>query len=210
MVGGTGLYFQAMWEGFDEMPEVPEEVRTALNEALIADGLPALQAELEAADPETWAVIDRNNPARIVRALEVYRATGMPISMFRKGGKREAKPWIDIKIGLEWPRDLLYARIETRIDQMIADGLYAETEAIVARFGWDCPALGSLGYREMVGYRQAEYDWTEALRLLKRNTRRYAKRQLTWFKRYADLSWFQADAIQEVMGHIDARMGGVE
>ncbi len=206
MAGGTGLYFQAVWDGLDEMPEVSEEIRAALNAALIADGLPALQAELAAADPETWAVIDRNNPARIIRALEVYRATGLPISMYRKGGKREPNPWLDIKIGLEWPREVLYARIETRIDQMIADGLLDETEAIAGKYGWDCPALGSLGYREMVGYHNGEFDWLEALRLLKRNTRRYAKRQLTWFRKYEDLPWFQADATVAVLDHIDAQL----
>jgi tRNA dimethylallyltransferase len=190
VVGGTGLYFQAIWEGFDEMPEVPEEVREALNLTLATEGIAPLQAELEAADPVTWGVIDRQNPARIIRALEVWRTTGVPISAYRKGEKRRQNAWVDVKIGLELPREELYAGIEGRVDQMLADGLLDETRRIGEKWGLDCKGLESLGYREMVGFLQGEYDWEEAVRLMKRNTRRYAKRQFTWFKRYGDIQWF--------------------
>ncbi len=190
MVGGTGLYFQAVWEGFDDIPPIPEEIRLGLNAALEAGELGALQAELAQVDPETWAVIDRRNPARIIRALEVWRAAGMPISAFRKGEKTRQNPWVDVKMGLELPREQLYAQIERRVDQMLADGLLAETQAIAGRFGWDCKGLESLGYREIVGFLKGEYDLEEAVRLIKRNTRRYAKRQFTWFRRYEDLKWF--------------------
>lgn len=206
LVGGTGLYFQAVWEGFDEMPEVPEEIRLQLNAELTTEnGLANLQAELAAADAETWAVIDRQNPARIIRALEVWRATGMPISQFRKGEKRRQNPWQDIRMGLELPRELLYAKIEQRVEAMLAAGMLEETRRVGESFGLDCKGLESLGYREMVGFLRGEYDWEEAVRLMKRNTRRYAKRQFTWFRRYEDLKWFAPDAFEEM----DAYIGGL-
>jgi tRNA dimethylallyltransferase len=204
MVGGTGLYFQALWEGFDEMPEVDAEIRAGLNATLETAGIGPLQAELALADPVTWAVIDQNNPARIIRALEIYRATGLPISAYRKGEKLRQNPWQDIKIGLELPRDVLYARIEARVDQMLADGLLAETEAIAARYGWDCHGLEALGYREMVSYHRQEYGLSEAVALIKRNTRRYAKRQFTWFRRYVDVAWFGPDQVGEMDALVDA------
>ncbi|MEY3444009.1 MAG: tRNA delta(2)-isopentenylpyrophosphate transferase [Bacteroidota bacterium] len=205
LVGGTGLYFQAVWEGFDEMPEVPEEIRLQLNAEVAAEGgMAKLQAELAAADAETWAVIDRQNPARIIRALEVWRATGMPISQFRKGEKRRQNDWQDIRIGLELPRELLYAKIEQRVAAMLAAGLLDETRKVGEAFGLECKGLESLGYREMVGFLRGEYDWEEAVRLMKRNTRRYAKRQFTWFRRYEDLRWFAPDAFEEMDAYISA------
>ena len=203
VVGGTGLYFQAIWEGFDAMPEVPEEVRLALNAELEVSGMAPLQAELALVDAATWAVIDRQNPARIIRALEVWRATGMPISAFRKGEKQRQNPWNDIRIGLELPREHLYPRIEQRVDQMLADGLLEETRKVGEAFGLDCKGLESLGYREMVGFLRGEYDWEEAVRLMKRNTRRYAKRQFTWFRRYEDIKWFAPNAVDAMDVWVD-------
>lgn len=206
LVGGTGLYFQAIWEGFDEMPPVPEAVRGGLNAELAAAGLAPLLAELEAADPETWAAIDRQNPARVLRALEVWRATGIPISAYRTGAPKRRNPWKDIKIGLELPREVLYPRIELRVDQMLADGMLDETRRIAAEFGLDCNGLVSLGYRELVGYLRDEYDWEEAVRLIKRNTRRYAKRQFTWFRRYADIRWFGPQEFGQLDGFVDMEL----
>lgn len=203
VVGGTGLYFQAIWEGFDAMPEVEEAVRAQLNADLRDNGLAPLQAELERCDPATWAVIDQQNPARIVRALEVYRATGRPISAFRSGQKRRDNPWQDIKVGLELPRADLYARIDARVAQMMADGWLAETAAVMAAFGPACKGLGSLGYRELVGHLQGQYGLSEAVALIQRNTRRYAKRQFTWFRKYDDVRWFAPrdwDAIAQFVG----------
>lgn len=192
LVGGTGLYFQAVWEGFDEMPEVEESVREALNAALERGEFAALQAELAGADPETWGQIDRQNPARVIRALEIWRSTGMPISAFRQGSKRQ-NAWEDLKIGLELPREELYPRIEQRVDQMLTAGLLEETRRAREAYGLDCKGLQSVGYREMVGFLRGEYDWEEAVRLMKRNTRRYAKRQFTWFRRYEGIRWFAPD-----------------
>ena len=202
MVGGTGLYFQAVWEGFDEMPEVDESVREGLNAALERGEFGELQAELAVADPETWALMDQRNPARVIRALEVWRSTGMPISAFRQGNKRK-NAWEDLKIGLELPREVLYARIEERVDQMLSTGLLAETRRVGEAYGLDCKGLQSVGYREMVGFLRDEFDWEEAVRLMKRNTRRYAKRQFTWFRRYEGIRWFapnDGDGIADYLG----------
>jgi tRNA dimethylallyltransferase len=207
LAGGTGLYYQAIWEGFDDIPEIPEEVRAALNGELSQGGLAPLQAELQMADPETWAQIDRRNPARIIRALEVWRASGMPISAFRKGAKTRQNPWQDIKMGLELPRAQLYAQIETRVDQMLTDGLQAETARVGEAYGWDCKGLESLGYREMVGYLRGDYDLAEAVCLIKRNTRRYAKRQFTWFRRYDDLQWFAPQDFEGMDRWVTLRLG---
>ncbi|MFM2375910.1 MAG: hypothetical protein RLZZ165_1007 [Bacteroidota bacterium] len=206
LAGGTGLYFQSVWEGFDEMPPIPPGIREALHRELAEGNLERLRAELESADPETWAGIDRHNPARILRALEVWRATGMPISSFRSG-KRRHNPWVDVKIGLELPRDALYARIEQRVHQMLEAGLLEETRRIAERFGLGCKGLESLGYREMAGFIAGQYGWEEAVRLMQRNTRRYAKRQFTWFRRYPDLNWFSAGDFEGIDAFVDAMTG---
>jgi tRNA dimethylallyltransferase len=205
VAGGTGFYFQAIWEGLDEMPDVPAEVREALNAELEGGGLGPLQEELSEVDPETWAVIDQANPARIIRALEVWRATGVPISQFRTGGAKRENPWVDVKVGLDLPRDVLYARIEQRVDGMIAAGLLEETRRVGKAYGLDCKGLESLGYREMVGYLKGEYPWEEAVRRMKRNTRRYAKRQLTWFRRYGDIHWFAPDDFEGIDKYVSEK-----
>lgn len=203
MVGGTGLYFQAVWEGFDEMPEVEEGVRAELNAALERGEFAALQAELAETDPETWERMDQRNPARVIRALEVWRSTGMPISAFRQGSRRQ-NPWEDIRIGLELPREELYTRIEQRVDEMLAAGLLEETRRIGEGYGLDCKGLQSVGYREMVGYLRHEYGWEEAVRLMKRNTRRYAKRQFTWFRHREGIDWFAVGDLDGIMARVGA------
>ncbi len=190
LVGGTGLYFQAIWYGFDEMPVIDEAVRKQVNLDLVEKGLAALVEELKEVDLESWERIDRKNPARIVRALEVYRSSGKPISSFRKGAKDANNPWQDLKIGIERPRAALYEGIEARIDQMLSDGWLAELKEIVEDFGEDCKGLQALGYRELLSFVRGEIDFEASVGLVKRNTRRYAKRQLTWFRRYQDIHWF--------------------
>lgn len=205
MVGGTGFYFQALWEGLDEMPEVPDAVRAAVNARYAQGGLSALQADLERVDPATWAVIDRQNPARLIRALEVHAASGRPISAFRQGARRQ-NPWADIRLGLELDRALLYPRIDARVVQMMADGMLAETQRVGEAYGLDCKGLESLGYRELVGHLRGEYGLEQAVALVQRNTRRYAKRQFTWFRRYADIRWFEPRQVGEMDAWIDAQL----
>ena len=198
LVGGTGLYFQAIWIGFDVMPSIEEAVRAQVNADLETKGLQRLVEELKEVDPETWETIDRNNPARVVRALEVFRGSGKPISAFRKSRLPLLNPWEDVKIGIERPREVLYAGIEARIHQMLAEGWLAEVKGLVETFGEDCKGLQALGYRELLSHLQGKIGYDDAVVLVKRNTRRYAKRQLTWFRRYLDLQWFNPSDFQAI------------
>lgn len=207
LVGGTGLYFQAIWYGFDEMPVVAESVRAQVNLDLETNGLAALVAELKEVDQESWEKIDRNNPARVVRAIEVYRSSGKPISSFRKGERESKNEWQDVKIGIELPRELLYHGIEARVDQMLAEGWLAEVKEIAAEFGADCKGLQALGYRELLSFLKGEWRMETAVGLVKRNTRRYAKRQLTWFRRYDDINWFGPKDIPQIAAFLEKSRG---
>ncbi|MDH5608505.1 MAG: tRNA (adenosine(37)-N6)-dimethylallyltransferase MiaA [Cyclobacteriaceae bacterium] len=188
MAGGSGLYCKAVWEGFDEMPVVAEGVRDQLNEEARSGGMAGLLDELAAKDPDYFAIVDRNNVQRVVRALEVVRSSGRPYSAFRQAKEAVARPFRTIKIGLEPPRDVLYDRINGRMDRMIAAGLFEEAEALYPFRQHQ--ALQTVGYQEVFGYLEGRYDREETIRLLKRNSRRYAKRQLTWFHRDTDIRWF--------------------
>ncbi len=206
-VGGSTLYFHALWHGLNDMPEVPEDIRSQLMAVHRDQGLPALLDELEKVDPATFAVIDRHNPARVIRALEVFRASGHAISSFRneKPGAAHASPWRHLKVGLYEDRDTLYRRIDARVDAMFDAGLEEEVKGLLdLGLSPDCQSLRSIGYQELVQFFLGAYDREEAIRLVKRNSRRYAKRQLTWFRRYHDITWFQAGAEQEVMRFIRA------
>lgn len=204
LVGGAGFYFQAVWHGFDEIPEVAPEVRQQLNAELEESGLETLLEELKSADPVTWEAIDRNNPVRVVRALEVWRGSGKPISFFR--GRKQAKqnPWTDLKIGLQWERQALYRRIEARVDAMLEAGWLEETRQIAELYGMDCKGLQSLGYRELVNYLKGEMDpiaigLETTVGLIKQNTRRYAKRQTTWFKKDGEIQWFAPEQMEAIL-----------
>lgn len=188
LCGGSGLYIRAILEGFDELPDVPATVR----EAVVADyqgkGLEALQSELLQKDPDYYEVVDRRNPQRIMRALEVIRHSGQPFSGFHAKAKRNL-PFDVVKIGLDVEREELYKRIDERMDAMISAGLFAEAEQFFPRR--NLPSLQTVGYQEIFGFLEGQYDREEAIRLLKRNSRRYAKRQMTWFRRDQDIHWFQ-------------------
>ena len=190
MTGGAGLYIQAVCQGLDAMPPVAPAIRTALNQRLQRAGLPALVAALALQDPAYYQVVDRANPQRVIRALEVCLATGLPYSSFRSGKPAE-RPFTVIKLGLTRDRAVLYQRIDERVEQMLAQGLVQEAVALSPY--QHCNALRTVGYREIFGYLAGRYDQAEAARLLKRNTRRYAKRQLTWLGRDSALRWFHPD-----------------
>ncbi|MEL6674222.1 MAG: tRNA (adenosine(37)-N6)-dimethylallyltransferase MiaA [Bacteroidota bacterium] len=207
LVGGSTLYIDALWHEFSEIPPVPPEIRNALTESWKKEGLSPLLAELDKVDPQTGSLIDRANPVRIIRALEVFRATGNPISHYRKGRKKRDLPYTWINIGLEDERDLLYERIDQRVEEMLKQGLEKEVKNLIkAGFSQELSALQSIGYREFFPYWQGTYDYEEVVRLIKRNSRRYAKRQLTWFKRYPDITWFPAGAMQEVLDWLNPNM----
>jgi tRNA dimethylallyltransferase len=197
--GGSGLYIKAMLEGFDDIPEVSDEIRDQLIEEFENKGLLWLQNKLRELDPDHFKRIDQKNPVRLMRALEVKIGTGQSISSFQSLAKREL-PFRVIKIGLELDRAELYKRIDERMDGMIASGLFEEAGQLHAYKHMN--ALQTVGYREIFEYLDGQYDREEAVRLLKRNSRRYAKRQLTWFKRDEEIKWFRPDQMNEIMNVI--------
>ncbi|MEQ8629413.1 tRNA (adenosine(37)-N6)-dimethylallyltransferase MiaA [Ekhidna sp.] len=199
-VGGSTLYLKAIWDGFDEMPEIDPSVREKLNAAFEQNGLDPLLDELMQADPDYYNQVDRNNGQRIIRALEVIRGSGKPFSSFRKK-QSEEMPYDHLKIGLNMDREILFDRINKRMDLMIEQGLFEEAEGLYQYK--DHNALQTVGYSEIFGYMDGEYDKEEAIRLLKRNSRRYAKRQLTWFRKYEDIHWFEPGQTDEVKSLIE-------
>ena len=202
-VGGSGLYIQALCEGMDNLPEADDELRQNLKQRLDCEGIESLFKELSRLDPDYAEVVDRHNPARVMRALEVCITSGKPYSEQRKGTK-QTRPFRIIKIGTDLPRDILYERINLRVDMMIADGLEAEARAMLPKRHLN--ALQTVGYREMFDYFDGKCSLDEAIELIKRNSRRYAKRQLTWFRRDADIAWFSPHDIEPIISHIDAKI----
>lgn len=197
--GGSGLYIKALIEGFDDIPEVPDAIRDQLIEDFEAKGLLWLQNKMRELDPEHFKKIDQKNPMRLMRALEVKIATGQSIATFQKQSVKEL-PFKVIKIGLEVERAKLYERIDARMDAMIQNGLFEEAERVYPYR--DKQALQTVGYQEIFGFLEGQYDSEEAIRLLKRNSRRYAKRQLTWFKRDEQVKWFKPQETVGIIAHI--------
>ncbi len=202
-VGGSGLYVQALCEGMDTLPEANEELRQSLKERLEREGLEPLFEELQRLDPNYAEVVDRHNPARVMRALEVCITSGKPYSEQRKG-ERQTRPFNIIKIGTDLPRDVLYERINLRVEMMLKDGLVAEAQAMLPKRYLN--ALQTVGYREMFDYFDGNSSLDEAVELIKRNSRRYAKRQLTWFRRDREIAWFSPHDIEGVISHIDTKI----
>jgi len=203
MAGGSGLFVDAVCRGFDELPKASAAVRQELRDRLESEGLGSLQSTLKEKDPVYYAQVDLNNPQRVMRALEVITSTGKPFSDFRKGETKE-RPFKVIKVGLEMEREKLYERIDHRMELMIRAGLFVEAASL-----WDhrtLNALQTVGYREIYGHMEGEYDREEAIRLLKRNSRRYAKRQLTWFKRDESTRWFQPEDSAGIVAFIEEEM----
>lgn len=192
-VGGSGLYVDALCNGFDPLPQADPELRRTLEERLQREGLPALAAELERLDPAYWAEVDRCNPARVLRALEVCLLTGQPYSAQRKGVQRE-RPFRIVKIGIDVPREELYDRINRRVDDMMREGLLAEAERLYPLRHLN--ALRTVGYQELFTFFDGDCSLEEAVDLIKRNSRRYAKRQMTWFRRDEAIRWFDRKEIE--------------
>lgn len=189
-VGGSGLYVRALCEGMDDLPQADEVLRAELGRRLETEGLETLAEELRELDPDYYETVDRSNPARVLRALEVCMQTGLPYSAQRTGGRRQ-RPFVITKIGIDLPREVLYERINRRVDRMLADGLEAEARTLYPYRALN--ALQTVGYREFFDYFDGRISYDEAVELIKRNSRRYAKRQLTWFRRDPQIRWFSPD-----------------
>ena len=200
MTGGTGLFASAIANGLDEIPDVSPEIRVDLIQELEKKGLAWLQGAVEEVDPEFYAQVDRSNPQRLMRALEIWRGTGLKFSSFRIKNKAQ-RPFQIVKIGLDRPREELYQRIDQRMELMLDRGLFKEAESLVDRRNLN--ALQTLGYTEIFDFLEGKYDEKEMIRLLKRNSRRYAKRQLTWFRKDPLIRWFHPDQEQEILGYLN-------
>lgn len=199
-VGGSGLYIQALCDGMDDLPQADETLRTRLMERLRGEGLEALAAELREHDPVYCETADLRNPARVVRALEVCLQTGRPYSEQRLGTRRE-RPFRTLKIGVELPREVLYERIDRRVDRMLDEGLVDEARRLYPHRALN--ALQTVGYRELFDWFEGRTTYEEAVELIKRNTRRYAKRQMTWFRRDTEIHWFAPDDDEAIFACID-------
>lgn len=191
IVGGTGLYLRVLLHGFSLAPSPADpEVRARWKAEVERVGAPALHARLQQIDPIAAARIHPNDAVRITRALEVYEMTGVPISQWQRRAEAELPA---IKVGLTMPREQLYARIDQRVDKMIAQGMLQEVQTLLQNgYNPEQPALKGLGYRHLIGYLQGRFSWDEAVRLWKRDTRRYAKRQMTWFRKEPGVHWVDA------------------
>ena len=189
-VGGSGLYITALIDGLFDGPAKDESIRSRLKAEAHEGGVAALYARLETVDPDYADVIGANDLRRIVRALEVLEITGTPLSVLHRRHRQNAQSLDAVQVALEWPRDQLYARIDARVDQMLEQGLLEEVQALLDHgHGPDIERLRSLGYREMAAHLRGECPLGEAMERMKRNTRRYAKRQLSWFRGDPRIHW---------------------
>ena len=207
MAGGSGLYADAVLYGLDPFPEVDKGVREALMTTLEQEGLSALQQELKESDPEYYNKVDLQNPHRLIRALEVIRSSGLPFSSFRNKAKVD-RPFASVLIGLKADREVIYERINQRVDQMMEQGLEEEARALYPLR--ELNALQTVGYKELFAYFDGEISREMAVDRIKQNTRRFAKRQLTWFRKNKEIQWFDHDSsLEEVVGFIEQYRGGL-
>lgn len=203
MVGGSGLYVNAVLYGFDELPKASEDLREQLNERLKTEGIEALQSELKNLDPDYYAEVDVHNPQRMIRALEVCISTGKTFSSFRNKQSKE-RDFNIILIGLNTDRELLYNRINQRVDLMVKDGLVEEVKSLQAYQHLN--ALKTVGYSEIFRHLNKEWTLPEAIEKLKQNTRNFAKRQITWFKKNDGIVWFEPTEQQQIIDFIEKEL----
>lgn len=201
MSGGSMMYIDAVCDGIDDIPTIDDATRTLYKQRLANEGLENLCLELKRLDPEYYEVVDLQNPRRVVHALEICTMTGKTYTSFRKRAKRE-RPFDIIKIGLNRPREELYKRINLRVDQMMADGLLEEARNYYPFR--ELNALNTVGYKEIFDYFDEHWSLEEAVERIKGNTRRYARKQLTWFKKDEHIHWYHPDDRTKIMNDIDA------
>ncbi|MDE0690485.1 MAG: tRNA (adenosine(37)-N6)-dimethylallyltransferase MiaA [Candidatus Poribacteria bacterium] len=203
LVGGAGLYFRAIVDGLFEGPGANPALRKRLEAEAAQNGVDTLHKRLQTCDPESADRIHPNNLVRVIRALEVYELTGTPMSELQQQWHPEKQRYPFIAFGLTMPRALLYHRIEQRVDVMLANGLIAEVESLLAAgYARDSVALQSFGYRELIAYLDGDCPYLEAISQLKQNTRRFAKRQLTWFRKDTRIEWLDRESTSDIVGII--------
>ena len=203
MSGGSMMYIAAVCNGIDDIPTIDDTTRQWMKQRLEQEGLPKLVEELKILDPEHWAIVDRNNPRRVVHALEICHMTGTTYTSFRQNEKKQ-RPFNILKIGLTRDREELYSRINNRVLQMIDDGL--EQEALAVYDHRHLNSLNTVGYKEMFEYLDGLTTLDQAIFKIQSNSRRYCRKQLTWFKRDESISWFNPDNIKEIINYIDEKL----
>jgi tRNA dimethylallyltransferase len=209
VVGGTGLYIKALTQGIFRVDRESSAVRERLKTEAKDLGLDALYHRLEQVDPTAAVQIHRNDTYRIIRALEVFELTRIPLSEHQRAHAFSENPYRLLKIGLFMDREILYKRINERVERMVTSGFLDEVKGLLSRgFGPNLKPMKSIGYRHMIEYLEGEVLWSEAVRLLKRDTRRYAKRQLTWFRSDPEVIWFDPREVDVMRGKIDAFLTG--
>ncbi|MCT4630715.1 tRNA (adenosine(37)-N6)-dimethylallyltransferase MiaA [Winogradskyella sp.] len=196
MVGGSGLYVKAVTKGLDDLPNVNEDIRLDLNEKLKNEGLLSLQEQLKTLDPKAYKIIAIDNPQRVIRALEICIGTGKPYSSFLTNTEK-TRDFKTISIGLDAERSIIYDRINQRVDIMINEGLVEEVEKLIPFK--DLNALNTVGYKELFQYFEGNYSLDFAISEIKKNTRRFAKRQLTWFRKDDSVLWFNYETDTEAI-----------
>ncbi len=202
LTGGSGLYIKALTDGIDELPDTDPALRKTLNELFREKGIAALQEELQHADPQYFATVDRNNHRRLIRALEIIRSSGKPYSSFL-GISKPARDYSVRNYAIDYPRDELYARIDARVDRMVAQGLVEEVKGLLPYRSH--PALRTVGYQELFAYFDEQCTLEEAIALIKQHSRNYAKRQVTWFRNQSDFTLLPPSTIlQQIIAEPDS------
>ena len=200
--GGSMMYVDAVVKGIDDIPTVPDDIRAEMKQRLESEGLEALGDELKRLDPEYHAIVDLKNPRRVLHALEICHSTGRTYTSFRVRACKP-RPFNIIKIGLNIPRPRLFERINGRVDKMIAEGLVDEARGLYPQRG--LTALNTVGYNEMFKYFDGEMTLPVAIERMKKNTRVYAKKQLTWYKRDEEMTWFGPDDFDSIVEYIKSK-----
>lgn len=202
LTGGSMMYIDAVCNGIDDIPTVDENTRETMKRRLATEGLPALVEELKQLDPEHWNIVDRNNPRRVVHALEICHMTGKTYTSFRKNEKKK-RPFNIIKIGLTLPREVLYNRINARVIDMINNGFVEEARKVYPLRGLN--SLNTVGYKELFDYFDGNISLDDAIFKIQSNTRRYARKQLTWYKKDENMKWFEPNNVEEILKYIGTK-----
>ena len=199
MSGGSMMYIDAVCNGIDDIPTIDEATRTWMKQRLASEGLPTLVEELQRLDPEHWAIVDKNNPRRVVHALEICHMTGKTYTSFRTNNKKQ-RPFNILKIGLNIDREILYGRINDRVLEMIDAGMVDEARQIYPMR--ELNALNTVGYKELFEHFDGTITLDEAIFKIQSNTRRYARKQLTWYKKDPAMRWFSPDQADKIIQYI--------
>lgn len=200
LTGGSMMYIDAVCKGIDDIPTIDDGTREWMKKRLAQEGLPRLVEELKVLDPEHYQIVDKNNPRRVVHALEICHMTGKTYTSFRTNSTKE-RPFKIVKIGLNRHREQLYERINQRVSLMMENGMEEEARNVYPKRGLN--SLNTVGYKELFDYFDGNIPREEAIRQIQSNTRRYMRKQLTWFKKDGDITWFHPDNIEEIINYID-------